>query len=472
MRVQGLLVAIGLAASTAALAKSEAGAFLVRTTLANPTASDFTDLLGQDVARSEVVEGNLYKVVLAQTQEALPAPAFTQSLKAHADQIAPGLVTRVQRNFIYHTALNLPTQLPFVPNAGLAATDNPAIQPRDANPQRGTDPKMSAQWGLTKIHASEAWGTQRGSRDVIVAVIDTGVDYNHQDLKNALWRNPGEIAGNGVDDDNNGYVDDVVGWDFAKNDALPFDLMSQSRIDGNPGHGTHCSGVVGGVGNNALGISGVAPNVTIMGVRFISETGEGTTADGVKAISYALRNGAKVLSNSWGGEKDAEPDDELRAVIQNAMAQNVLFIFAAGNGRNGVGYNNDTDAKPMIPASYEYDNIVSVAAIDVNNAMGSFSNWGVTSVDLGAPGVKVMSSIPGNAYEDQISLFGFPIADWSGTSMATPHVAGAAALIWSQYPNATWQEVKARLLGTATATASLNGKVKTGGMLNVQAALQ
>jgi subtilisin family serine protease len=413
-------------------------------------------------------------VVLSQKREFLPAPQFTAMLRTHAQSVAPGVVTHLQRNFIYHTALNLPQNLPVLPqgDATVVATDNPAIQPPDANPQRGNDPQMSAQWGLGKIHAEEAWGTQRGSKDVIVAVIDTGVDYNHEDLRNALWRNPGEIPGNGIDDDDNGFVDDVVGWDFAKNDALPYDMTSQMRIDGNPGHGTHCSGVVGGVGNNAIGISGVAPNVSVMGVRFISESGEGTTADGVKAISYALANGAKVLSNSWGGEKDAEPDDELRAVIQNAMAQDVLFIFAAGNGRNGVGYNNDTDSKPMIPASYEFDNIVSVAAIDSNNALGSFSNWGVNSVDLAAPGVKVMSSVPGNQYEDQIKLFGFPLAYWSGTSMATPHVAGAVALIWSQFPNATWQEVKAKLLASVTPASSLSGKVKTGGILNAQAALQ
>jgi subtilisin family serine protease len=459
----------------ASTAWADSAGWLVRSSVVDPTPATMSKALGADVTRVEHVTENLYRVVLAPAAEAVVVSKGADSFKAKALASGSGVVQSIQKNHVYRIGLNRPTANAeaFAAASRMAvAADNPPIQAPNANPARGPDPRMSSQWGLTKVQAADAWNVTRGNRDVIVAIIDTGVDYNHEDLRDHMWRNPGEIAGNNIDDDGNGFVDDVVGYDFAANDAFPYDLMSASRIDGNPGHGTHCSGVAAGAGLNAVGISGVAPNVSIMGVRFISESGEGTTADAVRAINYAVANGAKVLSNSWGGEKDAEDDTELKASIQAAQDAGVLLIFAAGNGRNGIGYNNDTDAKYMVPASYDYDAIVSIAAIDNNNALGSFSNWGERTVDLAAPGVAIMSSVPNNGYEDKITIFGFPIADWSGTSMATPHVAGAAALIWSQYPDLTAAEVKARLLDTATPVAGLRGKVKTGGMLNVAAAVR
>ncbi len=472
-----LALALGTTLSATAFAASEE--FLIRSDLANPSVQDIEGVLGVPVAKVELVQGTLYKVTIEKSElKGLGAHRdVADALKSRVANEQSGAVTRIQRNFKYRITMDSNAWAKKLARLGnvtppMMAEDNPAVEAPSTSPARGPDPKMSSQWGLTNSRTTDAWATQRGDREFIVAVIDTGIDYNHEDLRSNLWRNEGEIAGNNVDDDGNGYVDDVVGYDFAKKDALPYDMMSSMRIDGNPGHGTHCSGVVAAAGNNALGISGVAPNVRVMGLRFITEAGEGTTADATLAINYAVKMGAKVLSNSWGGEKDAEDDTELKAAITAAGEANVLLIFAAGNGRNGVGYDNDSDAKPIVPSTYDHANIVSVAATDNASALGAFSNWGKTTVDLAAPGVTVMSTVPDNGYEEKISLFGFPIADWSGTSMATPHVAGAAALIWSQHPELTALEVKERLLSTVTPVAALSGKVVSGGTLNVEAALR
>lgn len=478
--VRSLIATILATAATGAFATANQE-WLIRSTVDQPTAAELSTELGVAISSVEHVTANLYKVgIAAANLKGIGATTnVTQALREQAVRSGNRFVQTIQKNFVYQTALNIDAQarnrirrlLDVLPPAA-KAVDNPPIQAPNANPARGPDPKMSSQWALTNTHAAGAWAIQRGDKSVVVAVIDTGIDYNHEDLKANVWHNTKEIPGNGVDDDNNGYIDDVIGYDFADKDALPFDKMTDMRIDGNPGHGTHCSGVVGAVGNNALGTSGIAPNITVMGLRFITDKGEGSTADAVLAINYAVANGAKVISNSWGGEKDEEDDTELKAAIKNAGDHDVLMIFAAGNGRNGAGYDNDSDPKYMIPASYDFANIVSVAAIDVNNALGAFSNWGKTSVDLAAPGVKIMSTVPGNQYEDQISLFGFPVADWSGTSMATPYVAGTAGLLRSQFPHESALEIKARLLRSVTPVAALAGKTVTGGTLNAEAALR
>jgi thermitase len=325
----------------------------------------------------------------------------------------------------------------------------------------GPDVEYSKQWGMADIGVLDAWKntSTKGSPDMIVAVIDTGVDYTHDELAENIWRNPGESGNgrenNGIDDDGNGFVDDVVGWDFAANDNRPYDITS--GFMGNPGHGTHCAGNVAAKSDNGKGIIGVAPNVKIMALRFISEKGSGTTEAAVLSIKYAVDNGAKVLSNSWGSEGDDGDGQVLKEAIQYAMDKGVLFVAAAGNGHQGVGYNNDTDPRPAYPASYDHDNIISVAAIDKNNRLGSFSNWGAKTVDIAAPGVDVYSSIPKNKYMSM-----------PGTSMACPHVAGAAALYWSHNPQATWMEVKNALLNSARPVPVLNGKMVSNGKLNVK----
>ncbi|MCB9025136.1 MAG: S8 family serine peptidase [Bdellovibrionaceae bacterium] len=348
--------------------------------------------------------------------------------------------------------------------------DNPNIPAENPKSGSGTDPLFKRQWGMNDIGVQDAWNDTRGNEDIIVAVIDTGVDYTHEDIAPNLWRNTQEIANNGIDDDNNGFIDDVIGWDFVDNDNKPFDLPGDIFKGGNPGHGTHCAGNVAARGENGKGISGVAPNVKIMVLRFISDQGQGTTADAIKAIKYAVDNGAQISSNSWGSEgedpSEKEGNQALRDIITYSEQMGRLFIAAAGNGHQGAGYDNDKDSNPGFPASYKHDSIISVAAIDINDQLGSFSNWGRTSVDIAAPGVKVFSTTVGGKYSDQVVPF---LANWDGTSMATPHVAGAAALYWSKHPNASWQEVKSAILSSAAKLSSLSKKLVSGGKLDVKA---
>jgi thermitase len=365
---------------------------------------------------------------------------------------------------------------------------SPAVDRKNSGPDfpkasiaeaSGSDPMVRFQWGMANSGASQAWRMKAGSRRMIVAVIDTGVDYSHEDLAANMWRNPGEIPANGRDDDGNGYIDDVVGWDFIDGDNKPYDkvkgTLSIMLFGGNAGHGTHCAGNIGGVGGNAKGISGVSPQVSIMALRFLNDRGQGTTAGAIAAINYAVANGAKILSNSWAhhGEnpKDAENNRALKEAITNAMKHDVLFVAAASNGRKGSGFNNDFDQAPAYPASYEIPNVISVAAIDSQNRLGKFSNWGKRTVHLGAPGVKIYSTMVGNKYSDKV--FSFLIKTyWNGTSMATPHVAGAAALVWSAFPHYTAQDVKAKLLSSVDRVPGLEDKVMSNGKLNVLDALR
>lgn len=352
--------------------------------------------------------------------------------------------------------------------------DNPAL-PTDLIAGQGMDPDLKKQWGMLDIQSAEAWKIHSDSRKIIVAVIDSGIDYTHEDLRPNLWINGKEIAGNGIDDDKNGYVDDVLGWDFVSNDNKPFDLavdaMKLISKGGNPGHGTHCAGNVGARGGNGIGISGVAPNVQIMGLRFISEVGSGMTSGAISAIRYAVDNGAKVLSNSWGSEGEdpsaGEENQALRDAIAYAESHGVLFVAAAGNGHKMRAYDNDNDPNPAYPSSYPHDNIISVTAVDVNNNLGGFANWGLKSVDIAAPGLNVYSTTVGGSYSDKVIDLASIAVDWDGTSMATPHVAGAAALYWGANPTKSWQEVKDAVLNSGTPLPNLKGKILTGSKLNV-----
>jgi len=401
-------------------------------------------------------------------------PNYTISLMASWQVTDPALKAKIMRSI----------QAGGFPGGEQPAPDNPAI-PTTGSGGSGADPLYSKQWGMNQMQVRESWSATKGLPEMVVAVIDTGVDYTHEDLDDNIWHNAGETgvdanghdkANNGVDDDGNGYIDDVIGWDFVSNDNKPYDLTA-SQMDmlfngGNPGHGTHCAGNVAARSDNGKGVSGVAPNVRVMPLRFISEKGQGTSADAVKAIKYAVDKGAKVMSNSWGSEGDDPADKDTQALkdaIQMAQDHGVLFVAAAGNGHQGKGYDNDTDSKPGVPASYSNENIISVAAIDMAGALGSFSNWGARSVDLAAPGVKVFSTVTSSAkYNDVvIDIPGVITATWDGTSMATPHVAGAAALYWSAHPTATWREVKDAVLNTVKRSSALSGKMVSGGQLDV-----
>lgn len=367
-----------------------------------------------------------------------------------------------------------------------APPDNPAF-PIHRSGGSGSDPQFGSQWGMNDIGVKNGWSGGRG-KNILVAVIDTGVDYTHEDLMDNMYRNPGELgldasgrdkSSNGVDDDNNGYVDDVMGWDFAANDNKPYDLsvdpIQVLMGGGNPGHGTHCAGNVAAAADNGKGVAGVAPDAKILPIRFLNEKGSGDIAAAVKSINYAVAMGARVLSNSWGSEGDDGGEGEVKALkdaIDAAEKAGVLFVAAAGNGHKGVGYDNDTDAKPGYPASYSQDNIVSVAAIDSKDALGSFSNWGVKTVDIAAPGVVVFSTTVGGQYSDTvIDMYGIK-ATWDGTSMACPHVAGAAAAWLSKHPEAGYREVKAALLNSVKPVAGLQGKILSGGKLNVEALMK
>jgi thermitase len=373
--------------------------------------------------------------------------------------------------------------LPGGGSGGVTATTKPAI-PEHGSGGSGADPEYAKQWGMNDNGVRNSWNETRGA-GMVVGVIDTGVDYTHEDLVDNLWHNPGETgtdgqghdkSNNGIDDDSNGYIDDIIGWDFVQNDNKPFDIavdpMQLLMGGGNPGHGTHCAGNIAARADNGKGTVGIAPEAKIMALRFLSEKGEGDTAGAILAINYGVKNGAKVLSNSWGSEgedpAEAAKNQALRDAITAAQNAGVLFVAAAGNGHSGVGYDNDSDAKPGFPASYTIDNIVSVAAVDATDKLGAFSNWGLKTVHIAAPGVKVFSTTVGGKYSDTvIDMFGI-VATWDGTSMAAPHVAGAAALYWAKHPNATYQEVKQALLESSKPIAAMSGKSVSGGKLSVQ----
>ena len=314
------------------------------------------------------------------------------------------------------------------------------------------DPQFSSLWGLNNtgqtggvadadIDAPEAWNLQVGG-NVVIAVVDSGVDYTHPDLAGNIWSNTAEIPGNGRDDDGNGYVDDVRGWDFANNDNNPMD-------DNN--HGTHVAGTIAASGNNGQGVVGVNWSAQIMPLKFLTSTGSGTTADAIAAVDYAVANGARIINASWGGGPYSAAMFNALSAANNA---GVLFVAAAGND----GRNNDTT--PSYPADYDLPNVISVAATDDADTLAGFSNFGVASVDLGAPGVSILSTIPGNGY-----------ATYSGTSMAAPHVAGVAGLVVASNPGIGIAALRAALLGSTDVVADLSGRTVTGGRVNAFNAL-
>lgn len=324
------------------------------------------------------------------------------------------------------------------------------------NDPRYTDGSL---WGLNNtgqsggkvdadIDAPEAWQITTGSDSVVVAVIDTGIDVNHPDLRDNIWVNPGETAGDGIDNDGNGFVDDVHGWDFANNDASVYDSPDDD-------HGTHCAGTIAGRGNNGTGVVGVSWNTKIMSLKFLNPYG--TTSDAIAAVNYATMMkdrgvNIRVTSNSWGGGSYSQG---LKDAIDAGGRSNILFVAAAGND----GLNND--ASPHYPSSYESACIVAVAATDRNDGLASFSCYGKTSVDLGAPGVSILSTMPGNKYD---SL--------NGTSMATPHVSGVAALAVAVDPTISVSELKSAILRGVDAIPSLTNKTVTGGRLNAKNTLE
>jgi len=337
------------------------------------------------------------------------------------------------------------------------------------------DPFFSQLWGLNNtgqddgtpdadIDVPEAYNIPLGDlSEVVVGIVDTGIDYTHEDLAENIWQNLGEDANgngvvliqsgdtwifdpgdeNGIDDDGNGYADDFVGWDFAYGDNNPSDLR---------GHGTHVAGTVGAITNNNIGINGVAPNVKLAALKFLNNGGSGYTSDAVEAINYAVAMSIPITNNSWGG---GPYSTALFQAIENGANNNHLFVTSAGNSSRNI------DTSPQYPAAYESDNIISVASTTKNDDLSYFSNYGLTRVDIGAPGSEIFSTEPGNTYGNK-----------NGTSMASPHVAGVAAYMLGAYPGTPYTTIKQNMLNAADPIPALNGKCVSNGRLNLYNALQ
>ncbi|MFO0802023.1 MAG: S8 family serine peptidase [Gemmataceae bacterium] len=306
------------------------------------------------------------------------------------------------------------------------------------------DPSYSSLYGMAQISAPAAWDNSTGSGNFVVAVIDSGVDYNHPDLAANMWHNPNETPNDGIDNDGNGIVDDYYGANFVgANTGNPMD---------DNGHGTHVAGTIGAVGNNGTGVAGVNWNVKIMALKFLSASGSGSTSDAIEALNYAVAHGAKVSNNSWGG---GGYSTALFNAIQAAQNAGHIFVAAAGNS------NVNIDTTPSYPASYNLGNVVAVASTTSTDARSSFSNYGPNTVDIAAPGSSILSTTPNNTY-----------SVYSGTSMATPHVTGAIALYWDANPTASAADVIAKLKSSADVVTGLSGYVEGGRRLNVSRMLE
>ena len=305
------------------------------------------------------------------------------------------------------------------------------------------DPEWKNQYALQKIKAPQAWEKTKGSSTVIVAVIDTGIDYNHKDLQGNIWKNPGEIPNNRKDDDGNGYVDDVYGWDFCNNDNNP--------MDGNR-HGTHVAGTIAAATNNSLQVAGVAWNTKLVALKFLSDRGWGSVSDAIDAVAYCTAMDFPISNNSWGGGGSSRA---MKEAIDRAGQNGHLFCAAAGNS------GTDNDRKPHYPSSYLSPNVLAVAASDSADRLAHFTCYGRTSVDMAAPGVSILNLVPNNR-----------LAKLSGTSMATPHVAGAAALVLSMNKGAGYAELKRTLMESVDSVQSYEGKMVAPGRLNLLRALE
>jgi subtilisin family serine protease len=310
--------------------------------------------------------------------------------------------------------------------------------------------KNTGQAGVD-IGATAAWDETTGSRDVVVGVIDSGIDYTHPDLADNIWKNPGETgldaqgrdkSTNGIDDDGNGLVDDFRGYDFYNNDNDPLDGYS---------HGTHVAGTLGALGDNGEGVAGVNWNITLVPIKVFSDAGATSTDVLVKGIEYATSLGVFATNNSWGG---GEYSEAILGAIQRAEKKRILFVAAAGND------SEDNDTGLHFPSNYPVDNIISVAAIDRFDALSVFSNWGSKTVDVAAPGEDIYSTLPKARYGLK-----------SGTSMAAPHVTGALALLKARFPELSAAEIKQKLLASTVQTPQLIGKVIYG-RINVANAME
>lgn len=359
-------------------------------------------------------------------------------------------VAYAEPNLIYHAIKSHATVESIL--AGTISENFSASAPRD--------PLYGSLWGLNNsgsnepgssgapsgsqgvigadVGAEAAWDITRGSKNVRIAIIDTGIDYNHPDLKNQIWTNPKEIAGNGIDDDQNGYIDDIHGWNAVAANGNP--------MDGNA-HGTHCAGTIGAEHNNGVGVAGVMADVQMLAVKFLGDDGSGSLANAVIAIDYATKQNVDIMSNSWGGGGFSQA---LEDSIKAASVKGILFVAAAGND----AANNDSS--PHYPSNYNVENVISVAAHTNADQLASFSCYGKRTVHVAAPGHNILSSTPGSNYKV-----------FSGTSMATPHVSGGLGLLIAKEGRLPTAEVRNRLMATSTPTSVYQRKVLGGGRMNL-----
>ena len=403
-------------------------------------------------AENEAVRGNSYKAISAVTRARIsPQITNTEVLKIGKGVSVEAAIARlknqpgirfVEPNYIVHS---------------MATSNDPLFTNGSLWGMYGGTSSPANQFGS---NAANSWTSGYvGSSNVVIGVIDEGIQITHPDLEANIWINPGEIARDGLDNDNNNYVDDINGWDFVNNDSTVYDGGTTASVDS---HGTHVSGTIGGKGGNAAGIAGVNWNVKIISTKFLGANG-GSTSNAVKALDYLTNLKSRVNSvnlvasnNSWGGGGFSQA---LLDAINRSGDAGMLFIAAAGNSTS----NNDTTAS--YPSNYSCttpsrpsDCVIAVAAISSTGGIASFSSYGLTTVDLGAPGVGVNSTLPYNTY-----------GSYSGTSMATPHVTGAVALCKSIFPSITSVQLRSALLSTVTPTSSLTSKTVTNGRLNVGA---
>ncbi len=424
--------------------------------------------------------GPLFLIAHAQAQTYRPDRILVKPSVGNIDALHAQLGTRVVRRYPQIGNIQL-VQLPAgttVPdaiaqfkNSGQVAYAEPdyIVHATVTNPN---DPKFTdgTLWGLNNtgqnggtadadIDAPEGWDHLTTANSVIVAVTDTGVRYTHEDLAANIWTNPGEIAGNGIDDDGDGYVDDVHGINANTTNNMP---APGDPMDDN-GHGTHVSGIIGAVGNNGVGVVGVAWGVKIMPLKFLDSMGSGSDADAVECINYAISKRANIINASWGGRF---PSESLREAIAAARNQGILFVAAAGN-TSFFDAEPDNDKVPLYPASIDLDNIIAVAASTRADALASYSHYGLDTVHLAAPGGESGTDGIYSTWKSSDSGYQYN----HGTSMATPHVSGALALMKVYDPADAYVQLKNRLLSSTDALTSQAGRSQTGGRLNLNGAL-
>ena len=429
---------------------------------------------------------NVYSQQADKTQSRYASDRIMVKLKAgiepvaDLDQMGEGIIgarTRVERLSVEPSGAGGGLQLMHLDNVSVEeavrrASEDPRVEYAEpdyyvhAMDTIPNDPRFSEMWGLSStpgqqtsnIDAPQAWDLTQGDNNTVAVVLDQGVDLQHVDLAANAWVNPFEIPGNGRDDDGNGFVDDVNGWNFFDGNNQVFKGFSEDF------HGTHVAGTIGAVGHNNIGVTGVAWHVKIMALKFLSGNADGSVSAAVRGINYAIdmRNrgvNVRVINASWGGSRDSQ---SLRQAITAAGNAGIIFVAAAGNGGDD-GLGDDLDRTPDFPGAYAKDlsNVISVAAVDENGKLARFSNFGHNSGSLAAPGVSILSTFPGGNY----NLL-------SGTSMATPHVSGIAVLLWSRNSSLTPAEVKKRIIDTSDPLPSLVSILARSGRANAYAALR